>query len=481
MRFADPKALKDTYDLVVVGTGFGSLFFVKKFLERQPRSRVLMLEWGKHHSHDWQIENRRNSDITDQNALQNQGDKPWLFTVCLGGGTNCWWGLSPRMLPDDFQVKTRFGHSVDWPITYDDLVPYYNEAERIIRVAGPDNLGAYYPDTPRYPMRPHNVSSVDRLLMAAMPDKHFAMPNGRLSAPLGSRGACCASGSCNLCPVDAKMTALNTLDGVLQDARVDLIVEAKVEWLDSQGGRITGAQFTHGGREYSAKGDLYILGANAIYSPAILMRSGIGGHGVGSYLCEKMFVGFEVLLDGLKHFDGGTDTTCFNLSFLDYEHRKAHGGAMVLIENRMRHGLRPEWGRWRETLPVGSYVEDEPLEANGIVLDHVGNPIAKPFTRSAVAERGKAALIEKLPDLLKALPIEKIRYRETGTSAHIQCTTRMGKTIEDSVVDSGLVHHTLRNLVIVGNSVFPTPGSGNPSLTTAALSLRAADRLGRSA
>lgn len=481
MRFADPRKIKDTYDLVVVGTGFGSLFFVKKFLERQPRSKVLMLEWGKHHSHQWQIENQANSEITDADVLQNQGDKPWRFTIGLGGGTNCWWGMTPRMLPDDFQVRTRFGHSVDWPITYDDLAPYYSEAERIIRIAGPDNLGAYYPQTPPYPMAAHNVSTVDRLLMAAMPDKHFAMPNARLRTPLGARGACCSSGTCNLCPVDAKMTALNTLEDVFQDPRVDLILEAKVEWLDSQGGRIAGAHFSYGGREYSAKGDLYILGANAIYSPTILMRSGIGGHGVGSYLCEKLVVGVEVLMRGLKHFDGGTDVTCFNLSFLDYEHRKAHGGAMVFVPNMMLFGLRPEYGRWRETLALLAYIEDEPQESNGIFLDHLGHPVAKPFVRSAVSDRSEAAYLKKLPEFLKALPVEKINFRVRGTASHIQCTTRMGKTIEDSVVDSDLIHHSLRNLVIVGNSVFPTPGSGNPSLTTAALSLRAADRLARSA
>ncbi len=481
MRLVEASVAESEHDLVVIGSGFGSLFFVKKYLERRRRARVLILEWGAHHTHQWQLDNVRNAAIDQTNALDNRGAKPWLFTIGLGGGTNCWWGLSPRLHPSDFAMKTRYGVGVDWPIGYDDLAEYYTEAERIMLVAGPGDLGAVYPGLGRYPAPAHHLTTADRILKRQMPDRHFAIPSARLRQPLGARGACCASAICNLCPQDAKFTALNSLDGVLSDPRVEIVLGAKVNRLDAEAGSVRGAIFTKDGREYAARGDLFVLGANAIYSPWIMLRSGLGGHGLGRYLCEKMLVSVEVKLDGLRHFDGGTATTGFNVSLMDGEHRRERGSALVLIENRMVEGLRTEWGRWREAMPVHAYIEDLPREECGILASDGEFATAEPFEWSDYAVRGREAFLAALPDLLGSLPVESITYRETLTASHIQCTTRMGRTREDSVVDSGLIHHDTRNLVVVGNSVFPTVGSANPSLTTAALSLRAADLLTRSA
>lgn len=467
------------YDVVVVGSGFGSLFFLERFLERRPRARALILEWGEHNTHQWQLDNHQNSPLTNNNALDNRGPKPWLFTIGIGGGTNCWWGLTPRLHPSDFEMNTRYGVGTDWPIKYDDLIPYYQQAERKMIVAGPDDLGAIYPGV-RYPAPPHNFTTVDRILKRRMPDKHFAVPSARLRAPLGQRGACCASARCNLCPQDAKFTALNSMANVLDAPQVDVMTGAKVERLDVAGNVVSGVIFTKDEREQRVQGDLVVLGANAIYSPWILLRSGVGGFGLGRFLCEKMMPLIEVKLSGLKHFDGGTSTTGYNLSLLDGEHRRERGAATMLIENHPTDGLRTEWGRWRETLPVTAYIEDLPREECGVLAGDGPFAIAEPFEWSEYAQRGRAAFIAALPELLSALPVESIEDRGTISASHIQCTTRMGTSAENSVVDSDLVHHDVRNLVVVGNSVFPTVGSVNPSLTTAALSLRSADRLTRS-
>jgi choline dehydrogenase-like flavoprotein len=76
------------------------------------------------------------------------------------------------------------------------------------------------------------------------------------------------------------------------------------------------------------------------------------------------------------------------------------------------------------------------------------------------------------------LPVERIEVRQVDQiSVHLQGTLRMGSDPLESVVDAGQIHHKVRNLVVVGSSVFPTAGSGPPSLTVAALSLRAAQML----
>jgi choline dehydrogenase-like flavoprotein len=145
MRYVEAAALADTYDVVAIGSGFGSLFFLKGFLRQRPKARVLILEWGRFNSHQWQIENHRNSDLSGETLLDNRSGKPWLFTIGVGGGTNCWWAQTPRLHPADFEMQTRYGVGKDWPISYNDLVPYYVEAEQIILVAGPDDLSSVWP------------------------------------------------------------------------------------------------------------------------------------------------------------------------------------------------------------------------------------------------------------------------------------------------------------------------------------------------
>jgi choline dehydrogenase-like flavoprotein len=87
-------------------------------------------------------------------------------------------------------------------------------------------------------------------------------------------------------------------------------------------------------------------------------------------------------------------------------------------------------------------------------------------------------MIERLPDLLRPLPVEAIHFRGwRRTESHLQGTLRMGTDPRTSVVDADLRHHRFRNLVVVGTAVLPTCSATNPSLTAAALALRAADRL----
>jgi choline dehydrogenase-like flavoprotein len=106
-------------------------------------------------------------------------------------------------------------------------------------------------------------------------------------------------------------------------------------------------------------------------------------------------------------------------------------------------------------------------------------PIVEFKGHSEYAERGMAALEADLPRVLGALPVERyeIGKRASASESHIMCTTPMGRHPGDSVVDDALVHHRIRNLLVLGSSVFPTAAPANPTLTITALSLRAADKL----
>jgi choline dehydrogenase-like flavoprotein len=164
-----------------------------------------------------------------------------------------------------------------------------------------------------------------------------------------------------------------------------------------------------------------------------------------------------------------------NLSLLDGEHRREHGGALLLFENHWIYGMRPEYGRWRQVLPITIIVEPLPQFTSTVTRASDGRPHVSFPKQSEYGLKGVEAALAKLPEVLRPLPVERIEVRDIGQIVvHLQGTLRMGIDPSESVVDAGQVHHDVRNLIVVGSSVFPTAGSAPPSLTIAAMSLRAA-------
>ncbi|GGD59314.1 GMC oxidoreductase [Croceicoccus mobilis] len=482
MKFVEAQhAAAEHWDVVVVGSGFGAVFFLQKYLEHRPGDRVLVLERGRHNRHDWQLAFEENSDIEKTDVYARAGnDKEWDFTIGLGGSTNCWWGLTPRLHPRDFDIFTRTGVGADWPVRYDDLVPFYQQAEQTMMIAGSDELDAIYPGT-KYVQPAHHLTTADEMIRARPGHHHYPMPTAKLSRAVGSRGRCCSNSTCNLCPTEAKFTALNGMQPVFSHPAVSICLKSTVEMLDVADGVVKSVKFSNAGRDYTVKCDLCVMGANAMQSPFIMLRSGIGGHGLGRYFGEKMLARIEVKLDGLDHFDGGTAATALNLSLLQEERDASRGSAVYIFDNSLYPGLRLDPpGRWRQTLPVEVYAEDLFDYDNGVFDEGGDRPVIRFKPWSDFAMRTLDHAMEALPGIVSALPVEEVgKPVIKPTLGHMQGTCRMGTNIENSVIDSDLIAHSTRNLVVVGTSIFPTAGSANPSLSAAALSLRAADRMWR--
>jgi choline dehydrogenase-like flavoprotein len=323
------------------------------------------------------------------------------------------------------------------------------------------------------------MSSVDKVMKRAMPDHHFAVPTARLRLSVGSRGSCCDSARCNLCPTEAKFTALNSFGVLIDLPTVDLVVNARVLAVEMAAGKARGLRYSAGGREWVATGEVVAVGCNAIHTPFILMRSGFRHPVLGKYLHEKSMVTFEVLVDGVDNFDGGIPQAGCNTLWVDGDHRKEVAAAFVYFTNSYYLGLRTEWGRWRQVLPIRVLVEDLP-QASNMVVDEGGDmPVVRHPSRSEYNRKGVERVAAKLPELLAPLAVERItRLEDAPTANHIQGTCRMGADPSSSIVDADLVHHEVRNLLVLGTAVWPSCASANPSLTAAALSLRAAARLG---
>ncbi len=468
--------MTESYDVVCIGSGFASSFFLEEYLRHaRANARVLVLERGPDLSHQDRIEKRNDIPLDScQDTYRNLTPaKQWLFTLGRGGSSNCWTGNTPRQIPSDFRMQSLYGVACDWPLGYDDLEPYYCEVEETFGVAGPDD--ALYDRSQPYPCPPHVMNQPDRALARAHPGLFFAMPVAKPTRARGHRPACCASLRCHLCPVDSKFTILNGMRGVYADPRVALRTDARAERITHAGGVATGVDFTSAGREHHARTDFVVLGANALFNPHLLLKSDLSREPVGQGLCEQVGVRCHVDLEGMDGFQGSTLQTSVGYTLYDGPHRRDRAAALIEGWNVPR--LRNERGRWRERYALKFVFEDLPRAENRVTLDSndEDRPVVEFHGPSPYTERGIAALRDSIEQVLAPLPVESYVLDEpVATEYHIQCTTPMGVDPAVSVVDENCLHHEVRNLAVVGSSVFPTSAPANPTLTLAAIAVRSA-------
>jgi len=465
------------FDYLIIGSGFGSLFFLHKLKALEPDAKIAVIEFGKRLDRDWQISNQKNAAKPSKEFHDQRDDqKPWNYTIGFGGGTNCWFGQAMRFVPGDFKMKSSYGVMEDWPFSYDDLEPFYQEAEEIMLISGDDSMRLVSPRKKSFPLPPHRMSSVDQVMREAYPKLHFPIATARAPVVTEKRGRCCATANCRLCPVDAKFTAFNGLQHLINDKSISFFYESEVISIKHQNGKATGVVFNDAkGVKNEVDADVVVLGANGIQSPAILLRSGLNHPMTGIGVCEQHGSEYEVLLNGLKNFDGGTITTSLNYSLYDGAHRADKGASLLFFENRLKFGLRPEYGRWQEYLPLIINVEDQPQQSNKVYVTAQGKAFVEHAGVSQYAHDGLAYAEKMLPEILAPLPVEKIIPRGIrATESHIQCSLRAGNSASTSVLNKNSVHHDVANLIVVGSSTFTTCPPANPSLTVAATALRAA-------
>lgn len=477
--------MSSNYDVIIIGTGFASSFFLMRYLELAPPDvRVLVLERGNEDTKPWQLAHRRHSSFDDEDTFVNETPaKEWYTSPGFGGNSKCWLGGTTRMMPGDFRLRSRYGVGRDWPVSYDDLEKHYCTAEQVMKVSGPAD--SPMPRSQPFPLPPHRFSDPDALLKQRFPDGWFQMATARASAPTGTRGVCCASGTCNICPVDAKFTVQNGLAHLYRDPRVTLLLRARVDGIETSAGRASGVNFQREGREQRAGADLVVLGASALFNPHILLRSGIEHPLIGRRLHEQMPVYATLDLKGVKAYNGSTILSGLGYLFYEGDHRRDRAACMIETWSlpftyRPDDALRLERGRWNERLMIGFLFDDLPSEDNSVTVNSRDATLAQVRFNdySEYAKKAADRLPQMIDKLAEALPVERVFNTGLGsTAAHIQGTVVMGDDPASSVVDRHLVHHTIRNLLVLGSSAYPTASPAYPTLTVSALSLWAADHL----
>jgi choline dehydrogenase-like flavoprotein len=260
------------------------------------------------------------------------------YTRVFGGTTMHWEGKTPRMLPEDFETRTRFGQGEDWPIGYDELAPHYERAERELGVSADVEdqayLGMTFDPDYVYPMKGLPLSYLDKMVakdvdgmdvelggaeyalkVRSFPQARNGIPNpaydgGKGFSPVGAvsthqvdvGGRCQGNINCvPICPVQAKYNAGKTLAKAFQTGRVDLLaqtVASKVH-IDNDTGRVTEIEFkTYSDRdstEYTTgtvRGRVFVLAANAIENARLMLASGLNGSSglVGRNLMDHAYL-----------------------------------------------------------------------------------------------------------------------------------------------------------------------------------------------
>ncbi|MBI2169458.1 MAG: GMC family oxidoreductase [Actinobacteria bacterium] len=465
------------------------------------------------------------------------GDVNNLPSTVGGGGPHAD-GKLPRFREDDFHVRSAFGPIEgaaveDWPLTYDELEPYYAEVERLIGVAGAAeaNPFAAWRSGP-YPMPP-GPDMYGATLTAPAAEKlglhPYRAPTGANSEPYDGRPACNNCGFCGFygCPIHAKGDPIASLRRALLTGRCEIRPEAYVTEvvLDGSGRRATGVRYLDAGRRVQeVRAEHVVLACGAFETPRLLLRNGLANSSglVGRFLTvhfQTFVVGgfpFDLLGDRGRavthlHDDfivpGPDDVAAAREAGLPWmkggvvEHGSAAGPIQEAVEyppGELHTAAMRESALRRKLWVFTMQGEDLPQATNRIdldpaVVDAWGFPAGRltysPHRHELVASAHFAPKLEAVlreagaewtiattsppaPDAAFDTPLGV-----APASRHIMGTCRMGADPATSVVDPEGRFWDVENMVCADSSVFVTAAGYNPTLTLTALAHRTASKL----
>ena len=446
----------------------------------------------------------------------------------VGGGTVHWQGWLPRVTQNDFRLRTIAGDLAgaslaDWPITYDELEPYYLKVEWAFGVSG--QAGANHFESHRsggYPCPPMPVSRyVEKFHKgcSALGWNSFPLPQAALSRPYNGRRATVISAFAQQHgdPTGTRSSALNIfVPDAAATGNYDLRPQCVVRelTLDRQG-RIKAAIYEDGeGNLFEQEADLFILACGAVETARLLLlsKSGRFPNGVanGNDLVGRNVTFHEYSAavgtyeDPIYAWAGGGYVSAS--TFQHYEHDPSRGfvsgghlavaGVGIPLPINWHLPGAPTWGAeakkidreyFNHSLAVAMVLHDMPQHENRVdlddkVVDAWGLPVAritlKPHRNDL--DQGRY-LIDRAADILEAsgaLDIRKVYAdRITGNCSHQHGTARMGDDPESSVLDRWCRAHEVENLYVVDGSPFPTATGANPTLTIMANAWRVADKI----
>ncbi|WP_076593569.1 GMC family oxidoreductase [Herminiimonas arsenitoxidans] len=515
-------------DFVIIGSGIIGSLMAQKFA--QAGASVIILEAGPRVTRGELVARFRNSprrsdwmspypsvpsaphpiyQPTKNNYFMQAGPYPYEaeYIRQVGGTTWHWAAQAWRNVPSDFKIHSLYGVGVDWPFSYDDLEPYYQEAEEIMGVSGAPNTGS--PRNKPFPMEPVTEPYAMQRLRERLDPVYAVVSNttARNSRSYDGRPACCGNNSCQpICPIDAQYHG-GIAAASAEAAGAKLIANANVYKLEhDEKGRVTAALYYDPDKNsHRVTGKTFIVAANGIESPRLLLLSasdkfpkGLANNHemVGRHLMdhpstsltfdaeEDLWLGrgpqspssINTMRDGSfrsEHAAYRLDFT--NISRVDSTTQSliAAGVYGVEFEKRLRYSAAHE-------LNVKNVLEVLPDPENRVTLgnekDSMGIP--KPQAHYAIHDytrKGHERSQEDFKRIAELMGGSNLRFSKEGVFAnnqHICGTLSMGTDLNVSVCDQWGRTHDHENLYCAGTGLLPTAATCNSTETGLAVALR---------
>jgi gluconate 2-dehydrogenase alpha chain len=467
----------------------------------------------------------------------------------IGGTSIHYWAQSWRLKPWDFRTRTetiqRYGASAiprgstleDWPLTYDELEPFYDRIEYEIGVSGKaGNLGGRIDpegnvfEAPRkreFPMPPLRGSEFsDHMATAArkLGWKPFRPPAAINSQPYKERPGCayhgfCATGGCHISAKNS--TAVTTIPDAVKTKNLTITDYAHVTRIEvGTDGRVTGVTYIKDKKEYFQPAKVVLLAGYTYENSRLLLLSKskpypkglannqgqVGKHYFGHWGTAGGAAGLFPFDINVWYGLPAQGVTVDEWADDNFDHAGLGfiGGSSIHVHTEMHpidaaamstFDRAPFWGaKWKQFVHenaarfTSAYLqtstfpyEDTFLDLDNEVRDPLGDPVCRvtspPRENETRATQFAQKKLEEWYRAAGAVDVFMAPPLPPGVSTHAFGGTRMGDNPETNVVNRWSIAHEAPNLGILGASVMGTSGARNPTLTAQALAWRTAEHL----
>jgi len=528
-----PRHIDDAVDVIVIGAGASGSVAVQE-LARAGMSVVCLEqgewthradfpgerpEWELVAQHRWHANPNVRAGPADYPINATDSDVDPLMYAGVGGSTVLYAANWVRFVPADFRVRTLDGVADDWPLTYEDLAPYYERTERDMAVSGLAGDPAYPPGAPP-PLPPLPIGKIGRKGAQGLDRLGWHWwPGSNAIAARAYRGLqpCVRQGTCMTgCPHGAKAsTDLTHWPDALHHGAT-LVTGARVREITvDRRGRATGALYVdRAGREHFQAGASVVVAANGVGTARLLLlsRSQLFPDGLanGSGLVGRrlMMHPFAAVIghydEPLESWMGPAGQTIQSMQFYETDTSRGfvRGAKWNILPTggplgvRWAEGDRPVGETWGSnfhevvarglgrSFQWGVMAEELPDEANRITLDATltdsdGIPAPRVVYRTSANSQAildyHVARVREAHEAAGAVAMTTRTMRDCGW--HLLGTARMGEDPQSSVVDPWGRAHEVPNLYVIDGSIFVTSSAMNPTATIMALALRCVERI----
>jgi len=436
----------------------------------------------------------------------------------VGGSAMHHYAVWPRLHEEDFQSRSLYGESADWPITYDDIQPYYDEVQEVCGIAGDADREIWRPPGEPYPMPGVPLFVQGEVLARGFEKQGMStapLPLAVTSVPYKGRKPCIWDGWCDAgCPIGALANPLTIHLPTALQAGAILAARSTVTRIltNASGEYVTGVEYaTETGEKKQLMADLVVMAAFSIQNPRLLLASSSDEHPhglanssrkVGQYIMTHpaalVYGIFEEQTQCHMGAFGGQLVNQDSYAKNTHAASGAFGSYQWMIANAVKpndligiSNTRPDLfgndlhdfmkNSAQHFASMTGVIEDLPVAENQVTLsdqaDAHGTPLAK-VTHSTHA-KSKALWVAALAEGRTVFEAAGATEVWTGpqVAMHIIGGTIMGDDPQTSVTNSFGQCHDISNLVIAGAGLFPTSGGVNPTFTIHALTSRAGDHL----